>query len=147
MRRILIATEDSPCSAEAVRQFVRTIGGGPAEVYVLTVIPPLMGFHSAEQAQRDLETTLRSADHALNGAALELAAAGTTVRAIRRVGPPAATILAVARELSVGLIVLGTHAGDGTPAPAGLGTADTVLHEAPCGVVIFPWHAPAAARA
>lgn len=147
MRRILIATEDSPCSAEAVRQYVKTIGGGPAEVYVLTVIPPLAGFHSAEQAQQDLEASLRSADHALNAAALELAAAGITVRAIRRVGPPAATILAVARELSVGLIVLGTN-GAGAPPPATCtSVAEAVLHEAPCGVVIFPWRTPATARA
>lgn len=147
MRRILIATEDSPCSAEAVRQFVRTISGGPAEVYVLTVIAPLAGFHSAEQAQVDLEARLRSADHALNGAALELAAAGITVRAIRRVGPPAATILGVARELSVGLIVLGTHGADQASAMACGSVATEVLRDAPCGVVVFPWRAPAAARA
>ena len=140
MRRILIATEGSPCSDEAVRHFVQTMGVGPTEAFALCVIPPVKGYHTIEQAEHQLEEALMQADQALSSASAEGASAGLRIRSMRRVGDPVETILLVAKEISADLIVLGTHGPEGLANLAGSSVAEGVLREAQCGVVIFPWH-------
>ena len=87
------------------------------------------------------------ADRALGDAALEGARAGITIRTMRRVGEPAPIIVEMARELGVDLIVLGTHGPEALARLAGDSVAEAVLHDAPCGVVIFPWKAEVATPA
>jgi len=147
MRRILIATENSPCSHEAVHRFIETIGSSATEVFALTVVAPVSGYHTLAQADAELEEGLMDADRALGDAVLEGARAGITIRTMRRVGEPAPIIVEMARELGVDLIVLGTHGPEALARLAGDSVAEAVLHDAPCGVVIFPWKAEVATPA
>lgn len=147
MRRILIATEGSACSQEAIRHFVEVLGAGPVEVFALCVIPQVTGVHTMAEAEAELENSLTSADQALDAARLETAAGGLQIRTMRRVGEPAETILRVAHEIDATLIVLGTHGPEALVRLAGGSVAEAVLRDAPCGVMIFPWHAKALAPA
>jgi nucleotide-binding universal stress UspA family protein len=143
MRQILIATEGSPCSREAIHHFLETGIVGESEITVLTVIP--VPASTGSQTERDARylDEVATAQQALDNAVLDAAFSGTTVRTMSRVGDPADTIVLVAEELGANLIVLGTHGPEGLDRLAATGpdrrsVAEEVLHRAPCGVLIYP---------
>ena len=128
MKRILIATDESISSIQAVHRYVAILGAEPANVRVLSVIPvrddvdvPGQHYHRAAEA------ALESLDRAM----AELARAGHTAEAVVRVGVPAATIIEAAREFGADMVVMGTHD------PRRAGVAAEVLRGAPCGVLVF----------
>jgi len=129
MRRILFATDDSPCSRQAVRQGAALLGADACAVRVLSVIPPRapgelpgVGAHQAAESAQD----------ALDAAIGDLTAAGHTAEGAVRVGDPPTTIAEAARDFGADLIVVGTH---GARADS---VAEGVLRAAPCGVLIYP---------
>lgn len=141
MRRIVIATEGSACSNEAVHQFADLLGPGPLEIILLAVIP-LSGLpeghpEAAEHYHREAE----AAQEALDLASADLAVAGHSAYGITRVGDPAAMIVQVATDQNASLIVLGTHGRQGLDRLLKGSVAETVLHRAPCAVFIYPFRA------
>lgn len=137
MQRVLIATESSRCSLEAVHRFVKLMRVGPCEVQVLSVIPP------REPAVHD--PVMIEGSNALANAALEaldeaiavLDQAGFKAHAKVRIGVPAETIVEEAQSYDADLIVLGTrnHIGD----PMRQSVSERVFKHATCGLLIFPF--------
>lgn len=126
MRKILIGTDGSAASREAIHRFIDTACDESTEVHVLTVIAaPNVG-------------TLEDAQSRLDEAMLDFASAGKTISLHTRVGQPAVQILETARELDVDQIVLGTHNPLGLDAVLPAGVTEAVLHDAACGVLIYP---------
>lgn len=138
MRRILIATEGSSCSMEAIRQFAGLFEGRQAELHVLSIIPrPAYRFalpHEIEESNREADQALEALDLAIG----DLARAGFPAQPMVRVGEPARTIVQVARELDVDLIVLGTHRRQGLERVVDGSVAEEVLRLAPCAVLVQP---------
>lgn len=137
MQRVLIATESSRCSLEAVRRFVEMMRLGSCEVQVLSVIPAR---DSASHDPRQIETTNAMADDALEAldeALQELERAGFKASAKVRIGTPAETIVDEAQSFEADLIVLGTrnHVGD----PMRQSVSERVFKHATCGLLMFPF--------
>ena len=137
MQRVLIATESSRCSLEAVRRFVEMMRLGSSEVVVLSVIPAR---DIASHDPRQIETTNAMADDALEAldeALQELERAGFKASAKVRIGTPAETIVEEAKSFEADLIVLGTrnHIGD----PMRQSVSERVFKHATCGLLIFPF--------
>lgn len=126
MRRILIATEGSTVSGDAVREFAKLFGAGAAELFVLSVCP---AGHGPE---------VEACQDALDLAIADLRYAGHDAIGLMRTGAAAETIVAVAKELGVSLIVLGTHDRQGLERLLHGSVAEDVLHGAPCAVFIYP---------
>ncbi|HEY9855298.1 MAG TPA: universal stress protein [Stenomitos sp.] len=147
MRRILLATEGSACSNEAIQQFTELFEDHPAELFVLSVIAmPTYSFalpHEIEACNREADQALEALDQAI----ADLARAGHAAHAMVRVGDPAQTIVQVARELGAQLIVVGTHGRQGLERIVDGSVAEAVLRHAPCAVLVQPTvRAPVASR-
>ena len=138
MQRVLIATESSRCSLEAVRRFVQTMRLTSCEVEVLSVIPSRDAASGTDP--RQIESTNAMADDALEAldeALQELERAGFKASAKVRIGTPADTIVAEAQAFEADLIVLGTrnHVGD----PMRQSVSERVFKHATCGLLLFPF--------
>lgn len=145
MRRVLITTEGSLCSTEAVRRFAALLGETDMELVLLSVVPPSRYPVGHPQSAEDYHRETTLAAEALDLATADLAAAGFGAYGVIRVGEPAETIVEVARERAVDMIVLGTHGRSGLERLLKGSVAEAVLAHAPCGVFIFPYTAAAAA--
>ncbi len=137
MQRILIATESSRCSLEAVRRFVEMMRSASDEVEVLSVIPAREG---PDLDPRQVESTNALADdaqEAISEALHELEQAGFKASAKVRIGTPAETIVSEAQAFGADLIVLGTrnHVGD----PMRQSVSEQVFKHATAGLLIFPF--------
>lgn len=135
MQRVLIATESSRCSLEAVHRFVKLMRVGPCEVQVLSVIPPREpSVHDPVESSNALAN---AALEALDEAIAVLDHAGFKAHAKVRIGTPAETIVEEAQSYDADLIVLGTrnHVGD----PMRQSVSERVFKHATCGLLIFPF--------
>lgn len=137
MRRILIATEGTLVSADALREFARIFGPVMARLHVLTVLPPL-ALPGAAAASLVANRGAEEAQEALDLAIADLAHAGLEAEAHLRIGQPAPTIVAVAEELGCDLIVLGSHDRRGLDRALRGSVAEDVLRTTPCAVFIYP---------
>lgn len=129
MRRILIATDDSPSSRKAIKQGADLLGPGVCTVRVLSVIAPQPNANAPGQLYHRAAET---AQDALDLAIKDLAAAGHCADGFIKVGEPADTIVSAAREFNADLIVVGTRG------PRVGSVAENVLRMAPCGVLVYP---------
>lgn len=141
MRRILIATEGSCVSAEAVREFARIFGSSIGQLFVLAVIAPAERPDGHPQAADHYHRQAEEGQLALDLAIADLQASGQSAIGLLRVGAVADTIVTVANELRADLIVLGTHDRRGFERLVHGSVAERVLHEAPCAVFIHPYPA------
>lgn len=137
MQRVLIATESSRCSLEAVHRFVKMMRVTDCEVEVLSVIPAR---EPAGHDPRQIESTNAMADDALEAldeALQVLEQAGFKASAKVRIGTPAETIVEEAQVFGADLIVLGTrnHTGD----PFRQSVSERVFKHATCGLLMFPF--------
>lgn len=138
MRRILLATEGSDCSIEAIQHFIDLFEGRLVDLHVLSVIP-MSSYrfvlpHEIESCNREANMALEALDQAVT----ELARAGFCAQPMVRVGEPAATIVQVAKELEAQLVVLGTHGRSGLERVVDGSVAAEVLRHAPCAVLVQP---------
>lgn len=138
MRRILITTEGSTCSGEALRQFIGLFDVGPNEIYLLSVVPLAARPDGHPEAAAYYHQACEAAQEALDLAAADLAVAGFSAFSVVRIGHPAEAIVEVATEISADLIVLGTHGRHGLGRLVNGSVAESVLHRAPCAVFIHP---------
>lgn len=140
MRRILIATEGSPCSEEAIHHFLSLVGGlEDAKAFVLSVVSPPTLSIDHPNYDRDFQTGFDTTVAAIDMATIELAYEGFSAVGLTRVGDPADVIVEVATEVGADLIVLGTHGSEGLARLMHESVAENVLHRAPCGVLIYPY--------
>jgi nucleotide-binding universal stress UspA family protein len=138
MRRILIATEGSSCSSEALRRFLDLFEPTRSEVYMLAVVPAVAPGLGAALGPDHYRREADAAQEALDLASVDLLMAGFSATPLVRVGEPAEAIVQVARELSADLVVLGTHGRHGLERVLRGSVAEAVLHRAPCAVFIHP---------
>lgn len=134
LRRILVPVDFSGCSRKALeygRSFARQFN---AELVLLHVIdlpvsgglpmePVLPDLEAPETVAKDLATWAREAG-------------GPSTKAVIRTGPAWAEIVEAADEGNVDLIVVGTHGRTGLAHLLLGSTAEKVMREAPCPVLV-----------
>jgi nucleotide-binding universal stress UspA family protein len=131
---VLCGVDGSPAGFEALRQAIRLTPPG-GRLIAVTVYDPALAVHGGWDAPRLAEEITRAARSARDEAA-ELLAGRERSEARLVVGDPAETLLKLARRHRASLIVVGTH---GRSRAAGIvlgGVATTLLHEAPCPVLV-----------
>lgn len=120
-KRILLATDFSPCSDAAAAVAFRLARRLGSEMDVLHVT-----YHGGEDEAR------RHLDHYLSRFH------GTTTRPVVEAGTPAATILRYAEANDVELVVVGTHGYTGFTRALLGSVAERVARTAPCPVLTVP---------
>jgi len=143
--RILLAIDDSVCSAAATRAVIDQFTPLHTQVTVLNVddwpsgMPPSMAFAEGSSAAESVLALhqLRRANAAalLEDTADQLREAGFVAAAALRTGDPREIILDFARECRADLIVLGSHGKTGLDRMLDSVSASVARH-APCSVEV-----------
>ena len=131
--RILVALDETPAAAFALRHVVPYAVDQRSQLTLLTVVPnpPLVVAAAGVSPQRIADEMERQAESHLRNVTASLPQ-DLSVTTILRHGDPAEEILRVAREQPVDLICLGAR-GRGRVSGALLGSVSTaVLTTAPC---------------
>jgi nucleotide-binding universal stress UspA family protein len=138
---VLCGVDGSPAGFEALRQAIR-LTPPDDRLIAVTVYDPTLAVHAGWDASRLAEQIAREAS-ATRDEAAALLSGRERGEARLVVGDPARTLLALARRSRASLVVVGTH---GRSRAAGIvlgGVATTLLHEAPCPVLVArPQSAP-----
>lgn len=136
LEKILVPTDFSSHSDQALQWGASLTERYGARMLLLHVIPQAVeevSMHGSEGEQRIMDLEAK-AEEQLHEIALEDLGERLPVDVKVAIGKPAESILRVAREEGVDLIVMGTH-GYGELHQLLLGsTAETVFHNAPCPV-------------
>ena len=142
---ILLAIDDSACSAAATHAVIEQFVPSHTRVHVLHAddwpsgMPPSMAFAEGSAAAKHvlgLHRLRRSnAAALLESTADQLRRAGFTTAASLREGDPRQAIVDCAREWHTDLIVLGSHGKKGFERMLG-SVSDSVARHAPCSVEI-----------
>ena len=142
MKTFLVPVDFSSVSKKIVDttvSFARSFGGKVVLLHVIA--PPIIISEYVMPVEVALEPTVASKEPAttkLNAYAGVLQAAGLSVEAIVRHGPPINAILEEAEEVNADFIIMGSH-GHGKLYDLLVGsTASGVLKSAKCGVIIMP---------
>lgn len=142
-RTILVPTDLSPPSMDAVRHaatLADRVGSRVVLTYVMEdKLPAMILAHTSETEAQLLERHREHARKALVDVADDLLP-GRDVECVVRQGADHEEIVALAREIDAGLIVMGMH-GHGFLVHALAGsTTERVLHHAPCPVLVVGQH-------
>jgi nucleotide-binding universal stress UspA family protein len=141
VRDILLATDGSESAAAASRVAVELAQATGDRLLVVTAWRELRGdfgvpLSSVFPDVADIERN--HAGEVAEAAAAVAIAAGVEAEAVLRHGPPSREICAVARERAPRLIVIGSQ-GWGMVERAVFGSvSESVLHHAPCPVLVVP---------
>jgi universal stress protein A len=136
--RILVAIDETPAAAFALRHAVPYAVDQRSQLTLLTVVPepPAAVAAAGVSPEAIAEEMEREADTSLRGIAATLPA-DLSVTTLLRHGDPAEEILRAASELPVDLICMGAR-GRGRVTGALLGSVSTaVLHHSPVPVVVL----------
>jgi nucleotide-binding universal stress UspA family protein len=142
--RILVALDETPAAAFALRHVVPYALDQRSHLTLLTVVPPppRMAVAAGELPERMAEEMERRADKHLREVTATLPHE-LSVTTILRHGDPAEEILAVVRDQPVDLVCMGAR-GRGRVSGALLGSVSSaVLHHSPVPVVVL--HPPGGA--
>jgi nucleotide-binding universal stress UspA family protein len=144
--RILLAIDDSECSAAATKAVIAQFAPGHPEVHVLHVdewpkgLPASMAFAEGSEAASSIlslhEFRREGAASLVAGAARELRVAGFTTTTSVREGDARKAILDCASEWHADLVVLGSHGRKGLDRLVLGSVSDGVARHAPCSVEI-----------
>ena len=144
--RILLAIDDSECSAAAVHAVIAQFAPQHSEVFVLhadewpKALPDAMAFAEGSAAAHSIlglhELRRRDAGALVASAAAQLRAAGFATTTTIREGDARQVILASAGEWHADLIVLGSHGRTGFDRLILGSVSDGVAGHAPCSVEI-----------
>lgn len=133
LKRILVPTDFSACSLNALGYATKLAREFGAELTLLFVLEPVIPTGDAALDFVRLQTdTEKAARRRLESLAREL----TNCRAILRVGASAHTIVGVAREMDADLIVIGTHGRSGISRALLGSVAEQVIRHAGCPVFV-----------
>lgn len=143
LRRILVATDFSACSKEAVDSAAHLASCFSAELFLLHVFEP--PFYTMEgldtrihpEVDRWVRGLRETESKKLDGEAEAVKRRGINVRPYFKEGSPLDEILHVAEETGADLIVLGTHGRRGVDRFVMGSVADRVTRRAPCSVLII----------
>jgi len=140
VRRILLATDFSECSADAARCACFLAQALDAELHILYVLEdaqgklpvPTSAFPAADQIEREITGDSSAELGEILGA--DLNGLGRVVRATQR-GAPAAEIVRYAERNQVDMIVVGTHGRSGIGHLILGSIAESVVRKATCPVL------------
>lgn len=139
MTRILVATDGSAVSTEALHRFAHVLNPLDTQLYVLTVVFPPPNPASARQTAEYYEEAMSHAQHAIDGAMHEFTLGGFAAYGLTRVGLPGPTIVQAATDLKADFIVLGAHGHEGLEALVNESVSAYVFQHAECGVMVYPY--------
>jgi nucleotide-binding universal stress UspA family protein len=144
--RILLAIDDSACSAAATNAVISQFSPQHTEVQVLHAdewpkdLPPAMAFAEGPAAADSIlglhDTRLHRARALVASAAQQLRAAGFATTTLVREGDPRNVILECAKEWDADLVVLGSHGKRGLDRVIMGSVSDSVARHARCSVEI-----------
>jgi len=140
VQRVLAPTDFSDRARVAVKYAVELAAKFDAELILLNIIPDTAlvlpdAVMPTPMPIGDLGQLTDAARAGLAKVVTELGLEGRKVRQEVRVGPPAAEIIAAARDLNADLVCVGTHGRTGL-AHMFLGSvAEKVVRESPCPVL------------
>jgi len=135
-RRVLVPLDGSP-EAEAILPFILQIAGPlDIDVVLLRVVP------AVRESEKSLsgpgaDVSAIDAREYLAPLAVELRGRGVRVEAMVRRGPPAAEIIAAAREVNADLVAMTTHGRTGLRRLAFGSVAELVLRRAALPVFLM----------
>ena len=133
IQRILVPTDFSECSTDAISRASCLADKSQAELHLLHVSPPSFTLDSPDALRED---KLRRSRERLNQLLHPHAELKLTVQREAREGSPPAVIHDYAQDHDIDLIVMGTHGRTGL-AHAVLGSvAEKVLRSSPCPVLV-----------
>lgn len=150
-RRILVATDFSECSKEAIESAARLAECFSAELFLLHVFEPPFytvegieaGIHpEVDRWARDMR---EKESKSLHEEVEAVRGRGINVTPYFREGSPFMEILKVAEEAGADLVVLGTHGRRGFDRFVMGSVADRVTRKAPCSVLLVRGKPPAGA--
>lgn len=136
-QRVLVAIDGSEFSARALQAAAALATALGAQIGLVHVIDPSLVIESGIPVDQMWAALRREAQELLETAASTIPAHPHPWRFLRE-GPPARETLASAREWHAQLIVLGTHGRSGVTRLLLGSTAEAVLRQAPCPVVVVP---------
>jgi nucleotide-binding universal stress UspA family protein len=140
LRRILVPTDFSPCSQNALAYGAALAEKFGAELVVLHVVQDLAVFIpeavlGAPPPLPPVQQFIAAARAALDRAIAGLGLSGVAVRGEVGEGPPAEEVVRLAREQAVDLIVMGTYGHTGLAHLLLGSVAERVVRRAPCPVL------------
>ncbi len=133
---IVIATDFSEASLPAVKTGFKLAQDSEAEVYLLHVFNPPVGMDPMGTVEPSLDNLEEAAKSQLEGLVPEDTPEGVTVLPLVLRGMPTKTIAELAREKDADLIIVGTHGRTGLGRLFMGSTAEALLREAPCHVMV-----------
>jgi nucleotide-binding universal stress UspA family protein len=133
---ILVATDFSELGQRAVKVAFELASKLDSKVHVVHVFTLQGSPEPASLATEALRNEEKISANKLLAAADEYRASGRLGEVQTRVGDPAPMILRTAEELHADLVVMGTHGRSGLPRLLLGSTAERVLRQAACTVVI-----------
>ena len=133
---IVIATDFSEASLPAVKTGFKLAQDSEAEVYLLHVFNPPVGMDPMGTVAPSLDNLEEAAKSQLEGLVPEDTPEGVTVFPLVLRGMPTKTIAELAREKDADLIIVGTHGRTGLGRLFMGSTAEALLREAPCHVMV-----------
>jgi nucleotide-binding universal stress UspA family protein len=139
--KILLATDDSRFSKAAAR-FVQAFAPRHSQVRVLHVLEPpspliARGMAGDEPELRTLwQEQQKDAEALVNRVTDQLRRKGLAVRGLVTQGEPRSEIVDVAAKWKADLIILGSHGRTGLERFAMGSVSETVVHHAPCSVMV-----------
>ncbi|MCA9803052.1 MAG: universal stress protein [Cyanobacteria bacterium HKST-UBA02] len=147
--KVLIALDGSPCSKKAVEFAADRAWHADDSFLVLSVLEPMpheLGYGDADleaealaeraaHREADCETLVDEAREILAAKHPELKIDKKVVR-----GLAVDTIISMAEQLGIGLIIVGSHGRKGLEKFLVGSVAERILHQAPCAVEIVKHH-------
>lgn len=134
--RILLSTDFSHCAARALDYALAMASCWRAELHVLHVLEFLPGMNPEYPVnQMYLDQLRKEAAHRVNDIEKRAAETGLSVRTTIDLGIPSQRIEAVAAQLGIDLIVMGTHGRTGLEHVLVGSTAERVVRTASCPVL------------
>jgi nucleotide-binding universal stress UspA family protein len=140
-RRILIALDDSAIAAHAVEVGTELAAALKAQAALVYVVEPGLAFEpDGGIPAAELLAALKRECQAFLAAAAQPSGDPPPWQFLRE-GKPADEILAAAREWEADAIVIGTHGRSGVSRLVLGSTAESVVRQAPCPVLVVKPHA------
>ena len=138
MQSIVVGTDGSPSAAAAVRRATGLAKGSGALVHLVTAYPDAPSYREriSSSAKRDPINLREAAESVLARAAGELEAQGVAVETHAQEGDPANTIIEVAQEQNVDLIIVGDRGLTGLQRFLLGSVSSKLAHHAPCSLMI-----------
>jgi nucleotide-binding universal stress UspA family protein len=141
-KKILVPTDFSQYSERGVCAAIAMARHFDSDLYFINVWPPEFMFEAElrakvdDEVKRRLEEEIHNRENKLKEFVEEFDISGVRAHYMIKSGPPYLEIIIAARELDVGLIIIGTHGSTGLLASMLIGSvAEKVVRRASCPVM------------